>query len=140
MNAVRSLHACAGLLFVRSVCTACNWVSKPAWISAGKPKLLTVVIRSLTWVAAPLTVTEKLPLAVSLPGSLALQFTVVVPMGKLLPEAGAQVATSVSPSSSVAVAVEETTAPCWLVAFTVRGLGRWSFRGGGPGELKDPMS
>ncbi len=52
-----------------------------------------------------LTVTWKLPVAVALPGSLALQFTVVVPMGKVLPEAGAQFGVSVSPSSSVAVAV-----------------------------------
>src|SRR5260221_2894417 len=106
MNAVGSLHACAGLLFVRSVGTACNWVSKPAWMSAGKPKLLTVVIRSLTWVAAPLTVTVKVwltELGVS-SLSLTMQVTVVVPIAKVLPEAGVQLTGGKRLSSSTTVA------------------------------------
>jgi len=69
--------------------------------------VLTVVIRLLTWVAAPLTVTVKLwltELGVS-SLSLAVQVTVVVPMANVLPEAGVQltVGPGLSPLSSVAV-------------------------------------
>src|SRR6266436_5750520 len=72
-----------------------------------RPILLTVVIRSLTWAAAPLTTTWKLPVVVSggLAASLAVQLTVVVPIANVLPEAGVQLTVGVADASSGSLAV-----------------------------------
>src|SRR5882762_10417485 len=65
------------------------------------------------------TSTSKVAVAVLPALSLALQLTVVVPIGNRLPDAGVQV-TGTSPSTvSVAEAVKVTTAPAGLVASTV---------------------
>ena len=57
------------------------------------------------------TVTLKVAVAVLLPLSVAVQLTVVVPIGKVEPEAGAHVTGSVPSTTSVAVAVNVTAAP-----------------------------
>jgi hypothetical protein len=69
--------------------------------------LLTVVIRALSWVAAPLTATWKLPVVVSggLAASLAVQLTVVVPIANVLPETGVQLTVGVADASSGSLAV-----------------------------------
>src|SRR5258708_1846639 len=126
MKLVRSLQPGAVLLSARSACTACNWLSKLVWIPPGKWKLLTRLIRALTWVAAPLTVTVKLWLTELGVSSLSLtvQVTVVVPMARVLPEAGVQFTGGSGLSSSTTVGgVEVTVAPFGLVAFTVRLVG-----------------
>jgi hypothetical protein len=56
--------------------------------------LLTLLIRSLTWAAAPLATTEKLLLVLLPDGSVAVQLTVVVPMTRVLPEACEQLIVS----------------------------------------------
>ena len=66
------------------------------------------------------TVTVKLPLAEVLPAaSFAVQLTVVVPSGKVEPEAGEHVTVGEGSMASVAVAVNVTTAPDALVAAAV---------------------
>jgi hypothetical protein len=71
-----------------------------------------------------LTVTVKLPFAVLPDESVAEQLTVVVPRGKVEPEAGVHVTVTAPSTSSVAVAVYVTTAPDELVASTVMLDGR----------------
>ena len=53
----------------------------------------------------PTTVTSKLPLAVFAALSVAVQPTVVAPMGKVLPEAGVQFGVTAPSTKSVAEAV-----------------------------------
>src|SRR5438477_2186511 len=60
----------------------------------------------------------KLAEPVLLP-SLAVQVTVVVPVGKMLPEAGVQTGDRLPAQASLAVAEKETTAPALLVAVTI---------------------
>ena len=59
----------------------------------------------------PTTVTLKLPLAVFSALSVAVQLTVVVPVGKVVPEAGVQFGVTAPSTRSVAEAVKVTTAP-----------------------------
>jgi hypothetical protein len=74
-------------------------------------------------------VTLKLPIAVFSALSVAAQPTVVVPMGKVLPEAGVQ-SGSIAPSTkSVADAVYVTTAPEALVASVLMSAGKVSTGG-----------
>jgi len=61
------------------------------------------------------TVTVKLPLEVNHAALVAAQFTVVVPTGNALPEAGAHDTTGFRSTSSAAVAVQLTTAPGCVV-------------------------
>jgi hypothetical protein len=68
------------------------------------------------------TVTSKLPVA-SLPAaSVAEQFTCVMPIGKVFPEAGEQSRGTLPSTSSVAVALEFTCAPLGPVASSVTSL------------------
>src|SRR5579862_6435609 len=107
MNVVMSLHAWEVFPALISASTACAWLSKLFWAPCGKLKLLIVAIIWLTWFAAPLTTTWKFALTGLLVSSLsvAVQVTVVVPMAKVLPEAGVQdtAGPGLSPLSSVAV-------------------------------------
>jgi hypothetical protein len=61
--------------------------------------------------------------------SVAEQAMVVVPSGKVVPEAGAQVTAGVAGFVSVAVALKETTAPLAPVASTVMSAGTVMFGG-----------
>ena len=63
----------------------------------------------------------KLALPVFPCESVAVQATVVVPIGKVLPEAGAHVSEATASSGSLAEAEYVTTAPLADVAFTVIG-------------------
>jgi hypothetical protein len=65
-----------------------------------------------------LTVTVNVPDAVFPAASLAEQVTMVVPIGKVDPEAGAQVTERFPLTASTAVAMNVTTAPAALVATT----------------------
>src|SRR5258708_19833388 len=73
-----------------------------------------------------LTPTWKLPVVTSggLAASLALQLTVVVPIAKVLPEAGEQLTVGVQDASSgsLAVTLYATVAPCGLVSTPVSRL------------------
>ena len=60
--------------------------------------------------------TRKLPLEVLPAASLAVQFTVVMPIENRLPEAGEQLTTGEGSTLSVAVTLKLTTAPRRLVA------------------------
>jgi hypothetical protein len=68
-------------------------------------KLDTRVRRSLTWAAAPFTVTTKLPLDVFPARSVAVQATLVFPIGNILPEDGLQISTGDGSSASDAVTI-----------------------------------
>jgi hypothetical protein len=57
------------------------------------------------------------------------QFTVVVPAGNVVPDAGVQLTVGVVSTRSIAVAVKLTTAPLALVAFTVMFAGTVSWGG-----------
>src|SRR5215469_3515871 len=86
----------------------------------------------LGWLVSPrsvsLTTTWKLPLLWLPTGSLALQCTVVVPMGKVLPEAGEQLMVSWPgwSSGSLALTAYVTMAPAGPLAFTVMVPGKLS--------------
>jgi hypothetical protein len=79
-------------------------------MSAGKVK---------TGAPVSFTVTLKLPLALLFEPSSAEQLTVVVPNGKVLPEASAQLTATAPDTTSVADAEYVTAAPAGLVAATV---------------------
>jgi len=68
-------------------------------------KLDTSVRRSLTWAAAPCTVTTKLRLDVFPARSVAVQATLAFPIGNILPEDGLQIATGDGSSASDAVTI-----------------------------------
>ncbi len=70
------------------------------------------------------TVTVKLPVDVLPAVSVAEQFTVVVPSGKIEPEGGEQVTGSVPSTTSVAVAAKVTAAPEGPVASAVMNVGK----------------
>jgi hypothetical protein len=78
--------------------------------------------------AGRLTITGNEQAALLPLPSVALQVTVVVPMGNRLPDGGAQVTVGVS-QLSVAVAVKVTTAPDALVAATVMFAGQMMLGG-----------
>jgi len=73
-------------------------------------------------VSTTVTVNEQWP--VLLAASVAEQFTVVGPRGKVLPLAGEHVTASVPSTRSLAVAVNVATAPAALVASFVMGDGQ----------------
>lgn len=77
----------------------------------------------------PTTVTLKLPLAVFSALSVAVQLTVVVPVGKVVPEAGVQFGVTAPSTRSVAEAVKVTTAPEASVASVLMSAGRFSTGG-----------
>src|SRR6266852_2614584 len=70
------------------------------------------------------TVTVKVPFAVLPWVSVAVQFTVVLPSAKVLPEAGEQLGVTEPSTVSLAVAVKVTAAPLGPVASAVRLAGR----------------
>src|SRR5437899_3241506 len=82
---------------------------------------LTAASRSCVCSNAPLTCTLKLQESWFADGSVAVDCTIVSPIGKTLPEGGVQ--TIVAPQLSVAVTGNGTTAPAGLVALTTIGPG-----------------
>lgn len=71
-----------------------------------------------------LTVTVKLQLDELPLASVAVQVTVVVPTGNVLPEAGEQLTDGLGSQMSEAVAVNVTTLPAWLVQVVVMLFGQ----------------
>src|SRR5258708_13578718 len=92
MKSERSLHAVAVCPALTALRAALSLTSRLSCSPFERWKLLTVVIRLLTWVAAPLTTTWKLLVVVSggLAASLAVQLTFGRPLAKRLPQAGLQ--------------------------------------------------
>src|SRR5438309_2129766 len=91
---------------------------RPCWMSGGRRIATTAVRRSASCSGAPRTVTEKVAEVEWDAASVTVQVTVVAPTAKRVPEAGAQIS-DVGATSSVATAMNETTAPRELVAFVV---------------------
>src|SRR5882724_5058953 len=86
-------------------------------------RLLTAVMRSAVCSAAPLTWIVKLHDEWLPVGSWASSFTVVVPIGNTLPDAGTEVRLATEQLSDAAAAANETATPCGLVALTTLGAG-----------------
>src|SRR5262245_5102980 len=87
----------------------------------------TTTSRSCSCAVTPLTSTVNVAAAAELPRlSVAVQLTVVVPIGKTDPEAFEHEGAREAPNASVAVAVYDTVAPSGEVAFTVIGPGTFS--------------
>src|SRR5215207_1652834 len=108
----------------------CSVADRLVFVPAGRLRFAISSLRFVTCSVAPWTITSKLPLAVLPAWSVAVHVTVVVPMGKGLPEAGSQLTTGGMGSvSSVAVTSKATCAPSAVVALTVMGLGRLSVGG-----------
>src|SRR5215831_20922648 len=107
------------------LCMFCNFAVR-LFPRVLRLKLATRVRRSLTWSAAPFTVTTKLPLDVFPARSVAVQATLVFPIGNILPEDGLQITTGDGSSASDAVARKATAAPDGLVAFTAKLAGTLS--------------
>src|SRR5438046_1487014 len=88
------------------------------------------------------TVIRKLALTVLVAssGSVTVHVTVVVPIGKVDPEAGLHVCAGRSPASSSVIAIDPnvTTAPAGLVAATVLSAGGNSCRSASHVELRTP--
>src|SRR5439155_20123473 len=107
MKSDRSLHAVAVCPLLMALSAALSLASRAFCRLLERWSPLTVLTRSLTWAAAPLTVTVKLALTGLFVSSLslALHVTLVVPMAKVAPEAGVQltVGAGLSPLSSTAV-------------------------------------
>ena len=101
-----------------SVPFALNTTTAPATLVAGVEMFGCVKLGALL-----VTVTLNEPLAVRPPRSVTVQFTVVVPIGKVDPDAGAQIAAIVTSSRSVPLAVNVTAAPAALVAGVVMSAG-----------------
>ena len=123
------LHATRGAGSARSVAVGAVYRSvAPAgsavvtvW-SAGIPTSVGSVVST--------TLTRKDPLSVDRPLSVTEHSTVVVPRGKVDPDAGVHPGVGgVASSASVALAVHETAAPAGDVASTTWSPGRWSTGG-----------
>src|SRR5437016_13736333 len=81
----------------------CSLPIRLVLVPFGRLKLCNSEIRFAVWAEGPLTVTAKLP-ADELPAaSVAVQRTVFMPIGKVLPEEGAQAKAGARPELSAAV-------------------------------------
>ena len=83
----------------------CSLVSRLFVIPKGLLKLPTSEIRFESCASGPFTVTVKLPIVELPAASIAVQFTVVVPIVKVAPDRGKQDTLGVAPELSVAVTV-----------------------------------
>jgi hypothetical protein len=83
-----------------------------------------------TWMSSALsTVTLNVAVAVLPAVSVAVQVTVVSPIGKVLPEAGSQVTWGLGSALSVAETSKDTTAPAGSEVTVVMSPGTWSSGG-----------
>ena len=83
-----------------------------------------VCVATMTGGVVSCTITVKLPVAILPVASVAVQFTVLVPTGNVLPEGGVQFTVGSGSSSSVADTEYVATAPDGLVASTVTVSGK----------------
>ena len=114
LNARRFAHAPASSPVALAIWAALTLSSR----AAPGPKPETAWRKSASCSAAPFTCTLKLACD-SLPDeSVAVQFTVVVLIGKMLPDGGSHATSGLGSVSSVAVTPYGTVAPAGLVAFT----------------------
>src|SRR5436189_3598152 len=104
MNASIWLQAVVVLPAANELIAFCSVPFKAPLVPGGRLKLFTRLTRFVACAAGPFTVIEKLPLAALPAASDATQLTAVVPIGKVLPDAGAQTTVGGRPDSSVAVA------------------------------------
>lgn len=112
-------------------CAATLFSNAPSWLQPA-PVFWIPVVSPASCSAGPFTCTVN-DLLVLLPAaSVAVQVTVVSPIGKLLPDRGVQ-PKDATPALSVALAAKVTLAPAGLVASAVTSEGVNTWRGGGVG-------
>src|SRR5437763_13592494 len=100
---------------------AFSLVSKAVFVPCFVARFVTIVMRSPSCSAAPLTWTVKLHDALLPDGSCAVLFTVVVPIANTLPDAGSD--DTVAEQLSPAVGANVAATPSGPVASTVIGAG-----------------
>src|SRR5436190_3074804 len=106
--------------------TVCSFAPRLVMMPCFASSALTLATTSEICVVASLTVTAKLPLARLPDASVAVQVTVVVPIGKVALDAGVQATVGAGSTASVAAAANDTTAPPGEVASTANDVGKES--------------
>src|SRR5712691_275838 len=103
MNALTWLQALVVFPDANELIAFCSVLVRLVLVPPARFKLCTSVVRFDVCAEGPLTVTVKLPTEVLPAASFAEQLTVVVPIGNVLPEAGAHATVGDTPELSVAV-------------------------------------
>src|SRR6516225_1352343 len=129
MKEAKSPHAVEVSLTDKSFNAALSFTINAVLIALGMLRLLTFAIRSVIWAVSPLTMTVKLQLSCSLAEFIAVQFTFVVPMGKVYGEVTvvlvpAMTQTVLTEQGPVAVRENATDGPLGEVAGTGRMVGQ----------------
>ena len=129
MKEAKSSHASAVSLTDKAANAAVSFTLSAVLIALGMLRLLTFATRSVIWAVSPLTMTVKLQLSCWFAEFIAVQFTVVVPVGKVYGDVTvvpvpAMTQTVLTEHGPVAVTENLTDAPLGEVAGTGETVGQ----------------